>query len=115
MTQPHPVEFRFRQDPAEVPSTRRRINALFVLHSLNFGGAEKQVASLINGIDRSRYSLSLVGLKSGEVLLRQIEPGSCENGISSLGVNKRLDLHAVRQLAKHIDDNRIDVVVCTNM
>lgn len=102
-------------DPAEVPHAQRRINVLFVLQTLHIGGAEKQVASLINGIDRSRYALSLVGLKAGETLLGQIEPGRCENGTLCLGVRKSLDLHAVRRLAKHLDDNRIDVVVCTNM
>src|SRR5437867_2842068 len=102
MTQPYAAERQFGQDLAEVPSTGRRINALFVLSSLGIGGAEKQVVSLVNGMDRGRYCLSLVGLKSGEALLSQVEPGSCEHGALSLGVNKRLDLRAVRRLAKHI-------------
>jgi glycosyltransferase involved in cell wall biosynthesis len=67
--------------------------------------------------------LSLVGIhsakatwrKQSEAFLRQIEPGSCENGTSCLGGKKGLDVRAVRQLAKHIDDGRIDIVLCTNM
>jgi glycosyltransferase involved in cell wall biosynthesis len=110
-----PIGFRFRQGPAEVPNARRRINALFLLHSVTLaGGAEKHVVSLINRLDRNRYASSLVGLKSAEAL-PHVEPGSCENGAFCLGVNKGVDLDAVRQLARHIDDNRIDLVVCTNM
>lgn len=102
-------------DPVEDSRRPRRINVLFVLHTLHIGGAEKQVASLINGIDRSQYAVSLVGLKPGDTLLGQIEPGRCENGTLCLGVRKSLDLPALRRLAQHLDDNHIDVVVCTNM
>ena len=115
LTRPHRPGPRSGQDPAEGRDSQRRINALFVLNVLAVGGAEKHVVSLINGIDRGRYALSLVGLKSGKALLDQIEPGSCENGTLCLGVNKGLDLNAVRRLAKYIDDKGIDVVVCTNM
>lgn len=109
MTQPRFV------DPVEVSAPQRRVNVLFVLHTLDIGGAEKQVASLINGIDSSRYALSLVGLKPGDSLLGQIDPGRCENGAFCLGVGRSLDPLALHRLAKHLDDSRIDVVVCTNM
>jgi glycosyltransferase involved in cell wall biosynthesis len=94
---------------------REPINVLFVLTSLCVGGAEKQVVSLINKIDRSRFNLSLVTVKEVNDLLGQVDPAACALGIQCLQVPKGFDWNAVRRLAAHIDDKKIDVVVCTNM
>ena len=91
------------------------INVLFILNSLCMGGAEKQVVSLINRIDRDSYASSLLYLKPIDDLLEQIDPKSCPNGIRCLGVDQGIRWSAVRQLARHIVEQRIDVVVCTNM
>lgn len=102
-------------DPGKAGEAPRRINVLFVLYCLDVGGAEKQVASLVNGLDASRYALSLMGLKPGDDLLGQIHPDRCENRIWRLGVGRNLDLRAVRQLARRLDEDRVDVVIATNM
>ena len=93
----------------------RPTNVLYILNSLCMGGAEKQVVSLVNRIDRARHAVSLVYLKEDNALLGQIDPASCMNGIHSLRVKKGIEWPAVRNLAQHIDDKEIDVVVCTNM
>jgi glycosyltransferase involved in cell wall biosynthesis len=118
-----PLELRLEQSPRAVAPAQRPIHVLFVLHSMCIGGAEKQVVSLINGMDKSRYLFSLLAIKSAErifnqaseVLLRQIEPGGCDDRVACLDVVKSLEPRAVFQLARYIDDNEIDVVVCTNM
>ena len=91
------------------------INVLFILNSLCVGGAEKQVVSLINRIDTTRHAVSLLYLKQEDALLGQIEPSSCVDGIRCLGVKRGVEWPAVRELARHMDEKRIDVVVCTNM
>ena len=103
-----------RMNPASTPKPSP-INVLFILNSLCVGGAEKQVISLINRIDRSRYATSLLYLKQADDLLAQIDPGSCPHGLRCLGVKKGIEWSAIRQIARHIVDHRIDIVVCTNM
>lgn len=92
-----------------------RTNVLFILNSLCVGGAEKQAISLINGLDTTRYAVSLLYLKREEALLGQIDPASCSNGIKCLGVKKGVEWRAIRELSEHLRDKRIDVIVCTNM
>lgn len=94
---------------------RQRISVLFILNSLGVGGAEKQVVSLINRIDRQRFAVSLLYLKDNDTLLFQLVPDSCPNGIQCLGVSKGMEWAAVQRIADHIEQRQVDVVVCTNM
>jgi glycosyltransferase involved in cell wall biosynthesis len=100
--------------PSE-PTEQRPISVLFILNSLCMGGAEKQVVSLVNGIDTRRYAVSLMYVKDDSALLGQIDSTRCTNGISCLDVKKGVEWHAVRRIAQHIDEKGVDVVVCTNM
>lgn len=97
------------------PAERGPRRLLFVLNSLCIGGAEKQVVSLLNGLDPATHEVSLVLLKDDRTLAGEIGPGRCRGGIVGLGVRRGLDLAAVRALARRIDDTRADIVVCTNM
>jgi glycosyltransferase involved in cell wall biosynthesis len=90
-------------------------NVVFVLNSLCFGGAEKQVVSLLNHMDKSRFALSLVRLKPVDDLLEQLNPQIRTGGTQCLGVRKGIDWGAVRRLAQHIDEKKAGAVICTNM
>ena len=91
------------------------LRTLFLMNSLGVGGAEKQVVSLFNGIAGPRHLPFLQCIKNDDALLEQIDPVLRPCVLPSLNVSSGLDLHAVRTLARRIDDLAIDTVVCTNM
>ncbi len=47
-------------------------NILFILNSLTFGGAEKLAVTLLNELDTSKFSLSLLYLRKKEALLGEL-------------------------------------------
>lgn len=91
-----------------------RLSVLFIVNDLRFGGAEKHVVTLLNSIDTTRFRLTLVSLKGRAELLPQIDTSRVEGGIIQAGVGSRVDLRAARRIAKTIDTEHVDVVVCTN-
>jgi glycosyltransferase involved in cell wall biosynthesis len=92
----------------------KRINLLFIVNSLGFGGAEKHVVTLANTLDVSRFKLTLAYLKNEDDLLPQIDIDRIDGRVACCHVSKKVDLSAIRQLAQLIRDDEIDVVVCTN-
>lgn len=91
------------------------LRVLFLVNSLCMGGAEKHVVSLVNGLDARHHRLALTTLKREESLLPQIDVGRLADGLHCLGVAQGLDWAAVRRLARQLDAQRTDVLVCTNM
>lgn len=91
------------------------LRALFLVNSLCVGGAEKHVVSLVNGLDAARHRLALTALKRDEALLPQIAPHRLADGLACLDVGQGLSGGAVRRLARQLDAQRTDVLVCTNM
>jgi glycosyltransferase involved in cell wall biosynthesis len=91
------------------------LRVLFLVNSLCVGGAEKHVVSLVNGLDPARHRLALTALKRDEALLPQIAPHRLPDGLSCLDVAQGLSWHAVHRLARQLDAQRTDVLVCTNM
>ena len=87
----------------------------FLVNSLCVGGAEKHVVSLVNGLDPARHRLALTALKRDEALLPQIAPQRLPDGLACLDVAQGLSWGAVRRLARQLDAQRTDVLVCTNM
>jgi glycosyltransferase involved in cell wall biosynthesis len=92
----------------------RRINLLFIVNSLDFGGAEKHTISLLNYLDTARFRLSLAYLKSEKTLLSQLDLTRMEGRVFCCDVKKKIDFAAIRQLAATIRDDDIDIVVCVN-
>lgn len=92
----------------------RPVRVLFVLTSAGVGGAEMQVISLINHLDPARVRMSLAYLKDEHDLLPKIAPGQISGAVFCCHVDKRLELKAVRQLARFIQAEQTDVIVCTN-
>jgi glycosyltransferase involved in cell wall biosynthesis len=92
----------------------RRINLLFIVNSLDFGGAEKHTISLLNSLDTGRFRLSLAYLKSEKTLLAQLDLARLEGGVFCCDVKKKIDFSAIRLLASAIRNQDIDIVVCVN-
>ena len=86
---------------------------LFVVNSLELGGAEKQVVTLLNHLDNRRFRLHLAYLKRGERLLPQLDTGKLET-LMCCDVTRGVERAAIRQLGAFIRERHIDAVVCTN-
>lgn len=90
-----------------------RPGLLFIVNSLELGGAEKQVVTLLNHLDTARYRLHLAYLKRGERLLPQLDRARLDE-LVCCEVTRGIERRAVRQLADVIRARHIAVVVCTN-
>lgn len=86
---------------------------LFIVNSLETGGAENQLVTLLNHLDTSRFRLHLAYLKSGEQLLAQLHTGRLAS-LTCCNVTRRIDRDAVRRLRRIIAEGDIDAIVCTN-
>jgi glycosyltransferase involved in cell wall biosynthesis len=90
-----------------------RPGLLFIVNSLEVGGAEKQVVTLLNQLDTSQFRLHLVYLKSGDRLLSELDTARLD-ALACCNVSRGVEPRAIRQLATLIEAHDIDVVVCTN-
>lgn len=86
---------------------------LFIVNSLEVGGAEKQVVTLLNQLDNSRFRLHLAYLKRGAPLLSQLHAARLDE-LVCCNVNRGVEPRAIGQLATLIHAQRIDAVICTN-
>ncbi|HEX7690331.1 MAG TPA: glycosyltransferase, partial [Burkholderiaceae bacterium] len=92
------------------------MRSLFLLNSLCFGGAEKQVVALVNGLcQQNGHRVWIQCLKDDDALLPQVDPALRPQVLPNLHVRSGLEPFAVAALARRIDAHAIDVVVCTNM
>ena len=86
---------------------------LFIVNSLETGGAEKQVVTLLNHIDTRRFRLHLAYLKRNEALMRQLRAERLDEVICC-DVSSKIDRNAVRRLRELIAARHIDALICTN-
>ena len=91
----------------------RRPGVLFIVNSLETGGAEKQVVTVLNHLDTRRFRLHLAYLKRNEKLLAELRRERLE-ALLCCDVAHRIDGRAIRQLRGLLDRAGIDVIVCTN-
>jgi glycosyltransferase involved in cell wall biosynthesis len=91
-----------------------RPGLLFIVNSLELGGAEKQVVTLLNHLDTGHFRLHLAYLKRGERLLPQLDTTRLDE-LLCCDVARGIDRRALRQLGSLIGARHIDVIVCTNM
>ena len=84
-----------------------------MLDSMLVGGAEKHAISLANRLDTARFRLALCHLKPIGTLARELDAARLDTTIS-LNVRSKLDWSAVHELARRIEREEIDVIVCTN-
>jgi glycosyltransferase involved in cell wall biosynthesis len=95
------------------PAAARAPGVLFIVNSLETGGAEKQVVTLLNGLDDRRFRLHLAYLKRNEKLLPQLRRERLAR-LVCCDVVRRVDINAIRRLRELIVDGGIDAIVCTN-
>jgi glycosyltransferase involved in cell wall biosynthesis len=86
---------------------------LFIVNSLEVGGAEKQVVTLLNQLDNRRFRLHLAYLKRGAPLLPQLNSARLDE-VACCNVTRGVEPRAIGQLAHLIQARRIDAVISTN-
>lgn len=84
---------------------------LFVLPSLGRGGAETQVVDLVNGLDPIRFEKHLLTFDAGPALLERVDRAQVK--YYHCPRQSRFDLDVAREIAKLIDDEKIDLVHCS--
>lgn len=94
-------------------ASSRAPGLLFITNSLGTGGAEKQVITLLNRLDRRCFRLHLAYLKRDERLLPELHADRLDQ-IVCCDVSHRIDRNAVRRLRELIVEWQIDAVICTN-
>lgn len=92
---------------------RRLPGLLFIVNSLEVGGAEKQVVTLLNQLDNSRFRLHLAYLKRGAPLLAQLDSARLEE-LVCCNVTRGVEPRAIRQLAHIVQARHIDAIISTN-
>lgn len=100
-------------DPAAAATAGYRPGVLVMVNSLLVGGAEKHAISLVNHLDANRFRIGLCHLKAEGNLVREVVSARLDATVS-LNVRRKLDWSAVHELARRIDADQIDVIVCTN-
>jgi len=86
---------------------------LFIVNSLELGGAEKQVVTLLNHLDADRFRLHLAYLKPSQRLLPQLDTARLD-ALVCCDVTRGVERRAIRQLGSLIHTRQIDAIVCTN-
>lgn len=91
----------------------RKINLLYVITKLELGGSQKQLLSLISGLDSGRFNLFLFTAKEGFL----IEEARSIKGLTVHGsrflerpINPLKDIVALLEICVFIRKNRIDIV-----
>lgn len=90
-----------------------RPGLLFVVNSLDVGGAEMQLITLLNRIDTSRFRLHVAYLKRGATLLPQLHTARLDE-LLCCEVTHGIERPAVVKLRDLIANRSIDIIVCTN-
>lgn len=86
---------------------------LVMVNSMLIGGAEKHAISLVNHLDPARFRAALCQVKADGSLARELVASQVDS-VLSLNVRKKFDWQAVTALARYIERQSMDVVVCTN-
>jgi glycosyltransferase involved in cell wall biosynthesis len=97
----------------------RKISILFIVNTLEVGGAEKHVLSLLRGLDRERFHLSLVYLKDKGQLHAEFAAAGVDGDFQCAGVRHKSDLAAmvrgVSRIRSTLARQSVSIVVCTNL
>ncbi len=92
---------------------QRRPGVLIVVSSLSPGGAEKHAIALANLLDTKRFRLTLCSIKAADTRLAELDASRLE-ALISLEVREKFSWRAVERVAREIDRQSIDIVVCVN-
>jgi glycosyltransferase involved in cell wall biosynthesis len=94
-------------------SARGPARLLFIVNSLEVGGAEKQLVTLLNHLDPRRFRMYLAHVKPGASLRPQLREERLEE-IISCEARHWIDLRAVARLRSLVAARAIDAIICTN-
>jgi glycosyltransferase involved in cell wall biosynthesis len=70
----------------KAPFEQTKVGLLFVIRSLDYGGAERQLITLVKGLDKSRFAVSVLTFYDGGGLRAEIER---LDGVRLLSLEKR--------------------------
>jgi glycosyltransferase involved in cell wall biosynthesis len=93
--------------PADIVTDRAPIRILFVMIEMGMGGSERLVFNLIRHLDRRRFEPSVAWLTEAPPLPEFVNLGVPLHHVPKRG---RLDWRAMRQFARIIREQRIDLV-----
>ena len=85
-----------------------KINILYVIENIFFGGGERVFAQIISGLDRDKYSIYVACLPGG-VFEEKIKHNA---EIIHFDLRKRFSLENIRKLSNIIRNKNIDIVHC---
>lgn len=89
----------------------RKINVLFLLPSLRFGGAERQVVDLVNGISRDIFNIHLLTFENELDLLEDLNTEKVT--FYNYPRKYKYDFSMTKKIAKIICREDIDIIHCT--
>ena len=88
-----------------------RKKILFILYSLDVGGAEKQTIALVNALNKDKFEISLVYLDAFDTLLPQINAERL-TVLKCLHRQKRLDWQVIKKVRVLIRVHNYDIIAC---
>jgi glycosyltransferase involved in cell wall biosynthesis len=90
-----------------------RPGVLVMVNAMLTGGAEKHALSLVDHLDPARFRTALCHVKDFGKSVRDLHAARLES-VLALNVRGKFEWRAVKALARYIDEQRMDIVVCTN-
>lgn len=90
-------------------NTGHSVSVLFVIDSLRFGGAERQLAELVKGLDHRRFAVTVVSLRREDQSYAHIIEAQ---GVELIYLERaaRFDISPIFRLVRLIKSRRIQVV-----
>ncbi len=91
----------------------RKTNILYVITQLELGGAQKQLLSLVRGIDRSRYNLFLFTAREGPLMDEALSISALtlyRSKFLERPIHPLKDLLAMIEMVRFIKKNKINIV-----
>lgn len=100
-------------DPTQRSAGTRRTAVLFLLNSLNAGGAERHTVDLANRLERASFRVGMAYIRPDQALLPEVrlEP---DERLQNCGTRRKFSIGCIRQLARSIKDGAYDVIVAVN-
>ncbi len=92
----------------------QKVHVLFFLISQSVGGAELHTIALANGLDKTRFRVSVIYLKNEEDGTDVVQGLSKDVLVSCANVRQKIDVSALRKLRHFVERESVDVLVCTN-
>lgn len=92
----------------------QKIHVLFFMISQSVGGAELHTITLANGLDKTRFRVSVIYLKNELDGTDVVQGLSKDVLVSCANVRRKIDIKALRTLCRFVNRESVDILVCTN-